>query len=291
MILPVMLGVQTVWAVFVAATTGLLAPWLPIVIAVTGLLAAAGLALNAAGRLSSVPVPAVAGLAGISLLLGPGLWSGSVLVPAYAGPRADNGFGGPPADTAAARNNFAGTNEFARRNAPGGPGTAEQGGPAEGGMNGAVGPAASQARGGFGPPVEDSGTLDSADQSLLRFTQASVKTGEPVFATDSWNTASRFIIGAGADVLPFGGFSGSAPSLSVDRFKSMVMSGQLKYVLLSEPLDASGAQSPQGFMRAASYPDAGVIREWMSQHFQLVPSAQAGMQATSGSTYLYQYKA
>jgi hypothetical protein len=133
MILPVMLGVQTVWAVFVAATTGLLAPWLPIVIAVTGLLAAAGLALNAAGRLSSVPVPAVAGLAGISLLLGPGLWSGSVLVPAYAGPRADNGFGGPPADTAAARNNFAGTNEFAGRNAPGGPGTA--GGASENGKN------------------------------------------------------------------------------------------------------------------------------------------------------------
>jgi hypothetical protein len=70
----------------------------------------------------------------------------------------------------------------------------------------------------------------------------------------------------------------------------MATSGQLKYVLLSEPLDTSAGQGPQGFMRAANYPDVAAIREWMSQHFQLVPSTRYGVQATSGTSLLYQYK-
>jgi hypothetical protein len=44
-------------------------------------------------------------------------------------------------------------------------------------------------------------------------------------------------------------------------------------------------------MRAASYPDTEAIRQWMSQHFQLVPPSQyGGNEASSGNSYLYQYK-
>lgn len=72
---------------------------------------------------------------------------------------------------------------------------------------------------------------------------------------------------------------------------SMVTSGQLKYVLLTESLDTSARQSPQGFMRAASYPDVEAIREWMSQRFRLVPPSQyAGNLAPSGNSYLYEYQ-
>lgn len=284
LILPTLLGLQTVWAVFVAATTGLLEPWLPLAIAATGLLAVGALASTFSRRIPSLPVPAVAGLAGVSLLLGPALWSGSVLVPgyagsamdAYAGPRADNGFGALAAAGAPA----------------GGPGTGNGMPEAFPGRNGRgqamgnVGPGG--AAGGFG---EGSTTLGASDEALLHLTQANVKAGAPLFATDSWNTASRFIMAAGADVLPFGGFSGSSPSLTLDRFTSLVTSGQLKYVLLSESLDTSQTQTAQGFMRAASYADVAAIREWMSQHFQLVPASQyAGDPASSANAYLYEYK-
>jgi 4-amino-4-deoxy-L-arabinose transferase-like glycosyltransferase len=288
LILPTLLGLQTVWAVVVAATTGLLEPWLPLAIAATALLAVGALASKSSRRIPSLPVPAVAGLAGVSLLLGPALWSGSVLVPgyagsamdAYAGPRANNGFGalaaaGAPAGAPVGRPGMG--NDMPER-LPGRKGRGQA-------MDN-VGPGG--AAGGFG---EGSTTLDASDEALLHLTQMNVEAGAPPFATDSWNTASKFIMAAGADVLPFGGFSGSSPSLTLDQFTSMVTSGQLKFVLLSESLDTSETQTPQGFMRAASYPDVNAIREWMSQHFQLVPPLQyAGNSASSANAYLYQYK-
>lgn len=310
LILPALLGVQTVWAVFVAATTGLLEPWLPLVIAVTGLLAVGALASKFPGRIPSLPVPAVAGLAGVSLLLGPLLWSGSVLVPgyagsamdAYAGPRADGGFGGfTHAGGAGGRPAMAGQGAATSRNgsadhnaSASGPGNAHaakgndvpHGFGAPNGASPATGNAGRTKAAGF---AEGPATLDASDLALLHLTETTVKAGAPVFATDSWNTASKFIMAAGADVLPFGGFSGTAPSLTLDRFTSMVTSGQLKYVLLSESLDTSAAPTPQGFMRAASYPDVKAIHDWMNQHFQLVPPTQyAGNQASTA--YLYQYK-
>lgn len=310
-LLPVLLGVQAMWATFVAATTGLLTPWLPFAIAVTGVLAVGALVGKSSGRIPSVPVPAVAGLAGVSLLLGPALWSGSVLVPAYAGsamdayagPRADGGFGGFEASGAAgARAGTAGRNATTRNSFAGQDPSGVDAGDAQhtdgnavpGGFEGGnvMGqPGGNSGRGSAGGFGEGSTTLDSSDQALLRLTQANVKAGAPVFATDSWNTASKFIMAAGAKVLPFGGFSGSAPSLTLDRFTSMVTSGELKYVLLSEPLGSSAASASQGFMRSASYADVEAIREWTNQHFQLVPASQyGGNQASSGSAYLYQYK-
>jgi 4-amino-4-deoxy-L-arabinose transferase-like glycosyltransferase len=281
LILPSLVGVQSAWAVFVAATTGLLAPWLPLAIAVTGLFAVGALVLKLYGRIPSLPVPAVAGLAGVSLILGPALWSGSVLIPgdagsamdAYAGPRAGGGFGGAAGAEDAQGIKRRGTSQgFEARNA----------------ANQAMKSTGPGEAGGF---RQSPSTLDASDQALLDLTQPNVQAGAPVFAADSWNTASKFIMASGADVLPFGGFSGSAPSLTLNRFTSMVTSGQLKYVLLSESLDASAGQSSQGFMRAASYPDTEAIRQWMSQHFQLVPPSQyGGNEASSGNSYLYQYK-
>ncbi|MBT1004372.1 glycosyltransferase family 39 protein [Paenarthrobacter sp. DKR-5] len=293
-LLPALIAVEAGWAVFVAAATGLLEPLLPISIAAAGLLSAAGLSLAAVGRRpAALPMPAVAALAATALLLGPAFWSASVLVPGYAGSAMD-AYAGPRASGGAG---------FGMAFAGGRSGSGERDaafgriGRAPAGLSASQALPGRRAGGMPGGFQTASASLSAADQALLRFTQARVGAGEPAFATDSWNTASRFIMGSGANVLPFGGFSGTAPSLSLEKFVSMASSGQLKYVLLSSPLQgassADGGGMPQrsGFTRGAAYPDAAAIRAWIAKHFVLVPPAQYGLQgATTSGSDLYQFK-
>jgi 4-amino-4-deoxy-L-arabinose transferase-like glycosyltransferase len=54
-----------------------------------------------------------------------------------------------------------------------------------------------------------------------------------LFATDSWRTASPYVLATGQPVLPMGGFTGAAPYPTLAQFQRLVATGQLRYVLVS----------------------------------------------------------
>ncbi|MEU6662999.1 glycosyltransferase family 39 protein [Streptomyces sp. NPDC046821] len=83
-------------------------------------------------------------------------------------------------------------------------------------------------------------SLAPAERSLLTYTGAHRMGAKYLFATTSWRTASPFILYAGADVLPMGGFTGTAPSPTTAGLRHLVATGQLRYVLLGGPATQTG---------------------------------------------------
>jgi hypothetical protein len=52
-------------------------------------------------------------------------------------------------------------------------------------------------------------------------------------ATESWTSATPYILADSAPILPMGGFSGDADFPRPQQFTAMVRSGQVRYVLLA----------------------------------------------------------
>ena len=164
-----------------------------------------------------------------AMLAAPAVWTGSVLDPAYGasemgavGPPAQHMMGfqltksHPPAQAAsAAQRSVAGTGAGA------GTGTA-------------AGAHRAEAAGGFASAMRASGTLTAGQNALVAYTRAHRGRARYLFATTSWALASPYILATGAPVQPIGGFTGQAPSPTLDALKSEVGSGQLRYVLLSD---------------------------------------------------------
>ena len=141
------------------------------------------------------------GLAVAAVLIGPAAWAASVLDPKYGnsgmgtvGPQAQHGFGGHP----------------------------QQAGKQAGGAGNPMA-AAFQTR----------TTLTPAEQALLAYTRSHDDGARYVFATTSWSASSPYILATGAEVLPMGGFTGQVPAPTLDRVRSLVASGQLRFVLIA----------------------------------------------------------
>jgi 4-amino-4-deoxy-L-arabinose transferase-like glycosyltransferase len=138
--------------------------------------------------------------------------------------------------------------------------------------------------GGFGGAASG-GALTPAQQRLLAYTRAHDGSAAYVFATTSWSTASPYILATGAKVLPIGGFSGRVPSPTENRFRHLVDSGTVRYVLLGGGGRGRGAGAGRGGTGDGTA--AARITAWVEATCTKVPaSAYGGPAATAGSPAL-----
>ncbi|AEW95909.1 MULTISPECIES: ArnT family glycosyltransferase [Streptomycetaceae] len=240
--LPAAVAATTAWAVSLAARFPSFLPWLAPVVGVAGVLAVVLLVVaRPGGRVTARSRTALAGLlaAFCALLLAPGAWAVQVLTPGYHG----SGMGAV--------------------------------GPSGGGHGGGVVRAAGRGArvpwsdgrhgggGGFGGFGSGSGRLTAEQRGVLDYATAHRGSARYVLATTSWSAASPYILGAGADVLPVGGFSGRAPFPTADGFRQLVRSGQVRYVLLGGTTRGSGGP-------------AAAITSWVRAACAKVPPASYG---------------
>ncbi|MEU9448013.1 glycosyltransferase family 39 protein [Streptomyces sp. NPDC048277] len=228
-VLPGAVAATAAWSAYLAGQFPSFLPWLAPLVGVLGLAAIALLAPARPARAPSGGRLALAGLAAAlaAVLVAPGAWAVQVFDPTYR----STGMGavGP---SGTGRGHGSVTSASGRRGqvlwgdgtARAGAATAAdgRGGESRGGVGGV---------GGFGG-MDAGGELTASQRTLLRYTTAHQGSAEYVFATTGWNSASPYILATGARVLPLGGFSGRVPFPTEARFRQLVASGKLHYVLV-----------------------------------------------------------
>ncbi|RVU15021.1 mannosyltransferase [Streptomyces antnestii] len=236
--LPTAVASTAVWSALCAQRYPSFVPFLAPVALALGAAALTLLGLSRKGADRAQRRVAVLGLgAGLAaMLLPPAVWASSVLNPAYA--HSGMGAAGPvrPHHTQPAQHHVA-----EAMSAPDG----HRSGRHTGAWPGPGHPANARLTvAGAGEPK----ALDTLERSLLAYTGAHRNGARFLFATTSWRTASPFILYAGAEVLPMGGFTGMAPSPTPAGLRHLVTTGQLRYVLLGGP-DTPAAHADVAWVR------------------------------------------
>lgn len=153
------------------------------------------------------------------------------------------------------------------------------------GVMGSIGPAAPPHRhppgsrggalGSFG-----NGSLDRAQQALLRYVQRNRGGAEYLFAASDWSTAAPYILADGASVLPMGGFSGLAPVPDLPGFRRDIAAGRVRFVVVGPPRGRFGA-SATGRRRSP----AAAVTAWVRASCDHVPARVYGGGADAGALY------
>jgi 4-amino-4-deoxy-L-arabinose transferase-like glycosyltransferase len=207
-LLPAAIAAEAAWTAYLARDAGGFLPWLtPTVVvlacvAVTGTLIALWKPTNSLVKTTELRrIAAVVGV--VAMLASPFAWAASTF---------DSQYSGTAVDATA--------------------------GPAEIGITGGgSGALAQQAKKLTAEFVTQWGQVDGLQQAILDYVDAKQRGASPeyVFATDDWLTAQPYVDGAGADVLPMGGFSSEVPYPSLAQVQSLVRGGRLNYFLLDAP--------------------------------------------------------
>jgi 4-amino-4-deoxy-L-arabinose transferase-like glycosyltransferase len=95
-----------------------------------------------------------------------------------------------------------------------------------------------------GPVPHQPAELTPEQIGLLNYVKAHRDGARYVLATDSWRTASPYVLATGEPVLPMGGFSGAVPAPTLPQFQHLVATGQLHYVLLAGGFDVFSLFGP-----------------------------------------------
>jgi 4-amino-4-deoxy-L-arabinose transferase-like glycosyltransferase len=201
-LLPGAIAAEAVWTVYLAHDYGSFLPWLTPTVVVLACLALTGLAI-ARFNGTRTRLPLVAAAVGIlAMLATPFAWAASTL---------DSQYRGTALDATA--------------------------GPAEVGLTGGgKGELAQQARQLANYLVTKDAQLNTINSDLLGYVDATQSPDvKYAFATDDWLAAQPYVDGAGAHVLPMGGFSGQAGYPTLAQVQELVRGGQLKYFLLDDP--------------------------------------------------------
>ncbi len=272
-VLPGAVAATAAWSVYLAAQFPSFLPWLAPLVGVLGLAAVVLLALARSVRTPSGGRLALAGLAAAlaALLITPGAWAVQVFNPSYG----STGMGavGPSGTD---RGHGSVTSASGRRGELlWGAGTMRAGtGTKAAARSGFAGFA------GFGG-LEADGRLTAVQSQLLHYTTLHQGSAEYVFATTGWNSASPYILGAGAHVLPMGGFSGQVPFPTEAQFRQLVASGKLHYVLV-------GGDRGTGAFFGGSGPttttDTAQITTWVQASCTRVPASAYGSTETTEIT-------
>ncbi|MGE7433236.1 ArnT family glycosyltransferase [Kitasatospora sp. NPDC001175] len=269
--LPVAIASTVAWCAYLAWTYPTFLPWLAPTAIALGLLALVllGLARTGGGErfagLFGRRLALAGALTGIAaVLVAPSAWASSVLDSKYG----NSGMGtvGPVGGGHGGGNQRSATSsEFARLM------QAEQA-RFGGGQGGGFG-------GGFGGSSEH---LSAPQQALFDYLQAHRDGARYLLATTNWSSASPFILATGAEVLPMGGFSGSAPAPSPSQFQQFVDSGQLRYVLLT----GEGEMGGMGGVGGSANPATAQIQSWVRTACTVVSPGEYGATA-QGTQQLY----
>jgi hypothetical protein len=126
------------------------------------------------------------------------------------------------------------------------------------------------------------GTLTAAQRDLLDYAQEHRDGARYVLTVSNVLSATPYILDAGADVLPVGGFSGQVPFPTLTQFEQYVASGQVRYVYLTA-FGGPGGPAGQTSQTAASQ-----IEAWIPAHCSKVPASDYGgtpVSSSSGDLY------
>ncbi|MFE9450061.1 ArnT family glycosyltransferase [Streptomyces sp. NPDC006739] len=264
--LPAAVAATATWSAYLAGEFPTFLPWLAPVVAVLGFAAVVLLALARPHRAASRGRLALAGLAAAlaAVLIAPGAWAVQIFNPSYG----SSGMGavGPSGTNGGHRSVTAAGARFGQ--VPWGGGPTRGAGTNRRSMGGFGG------FGGFG----ENGTLTASQRQLLDYTTARQGSAAYVFATTSWNGASPYILGAGAHVLPLGGFSGKVPFPTETQFRRLVDSGKLQYVLLG---GGRGTGNPFG---GGTTTTSSRITQWVRSSCAPVPASAYGGSRSSGGS-------
>ncbi|WP_328497883.1 glycosyltransferase family 39 protein [Streptomyces sp. NBC_00414] len=121
-----------------------------------------------------------------------------------------------------------------------------------------------------GPPVgigdpdgPESTSLTAAQRRLLAYVEENNGDAEFTLSADSWSTAAPFIHAEGLPVLPLGGYSGTARSVTLAEYKRMVAEGRLRFALLSGLGPATGEPRPDPPALGKDAPETLKINSWV----------------------------
>ncbi|WP_455568933.1 ArnT family glycosyltransferase [Streptomyces griseochromogenes] len=260
-VLPAAVAATATWSAYLAGQFPSFLPWLAPAVAVLGLAAVALLVLSRPGRPAHGGRLALAGLAAslAAVLIAPSAWAVQIFNPSYG----SSGMGavGPSRTDRGHRSVTSAALRIGRT--PWGGSTARGNG------------ASRRSMGGFGG-FSENGKLTASQRKLLHYTTARQGSAAYVFATTSWNGASPYILGAGAHVLPLGGFSGKVPFPSETQFRQLVNSGRLQYVLL-------GGGRGMSSLFGGGTTTSTQIANWVRSTCTRVPASAYGGSDSSGA--------
>ncbi|MET7477819.1 glycosyltransferase family 39 protein [Streptomyces sp. NPDC005648] len=288
--LPAAVAATAVWDVRLAGEFPSFLPWLAPAVGVLGAVAVVLLALARPGGRARVPSGRRFALAGpaaalAAVLIAPGAWAAQVFSPDYrdtgmgaVGPSATNGGRAAFAAAGASRSSSPFTSAGGRTGRPRwGGGAGRDGSRAgAGGFGGFGGVRGTGGAGGFGGIGSDGG-LTTVQRKLLAYTTAHQGSASYTFATTGWNSASPFILAAGAHVLPLGGFSGRVPFPTEPQFRQLVDTGRLRYVLVGGGRGRGGFRSGgAGGGTGSGTTTTARITRWVESACTRVPASAYG---------------
>ena len=254
-LLPAAIAAEAAWTAYLAHSYSSFLPWLtPTVIALAGvafILLLAGLAKPVNSRMKAT----AAAIGVLAMLATPFVWAASTLNSQYRGTALD-----------------------------------ATAGPVEVGLTGGgKSVVAQQAKQLANYLVTKDGQLNLVNEAVLDYVDATESPDvKYVFATDDWLSAQPYIDGAGAHVLPMGGFSGQAPDPTLARVQQLVRDGQLKYFLLDSPDTFSASFF---FGAAGGGPTLRGVDAWVRATCAAVPSTIYHVPAADAAQILYRCSA
>lgn len=309
--LPLALALSDAWVIFIVAGYPTYRDWLIPVLVVLGIASLASLAAAslrpALGR-RALLAGAVAGV--LAAVVAPGAWASSVIT--ASGGQAMSAMGNVgPAATGGGYAGFAGPGRAAGAAEPGGYGGFGGGGAAGGGYGGRSSASRSGfsgrlggrgddfgargrdtqgggAAGGFGATMQGGGSaLTTQERDLLDYAETHDDGARFVLTVTSWSTASPYILNTGADVLPMGGFTGSAAFPTLAQFQQFVKLGQVRFVLLPAETGSGNTSGLGGFAAmfgggARTGTTVSTIESWVRADCSSVPASSYGGSATGG---------
>ncbi|WP_432574312.1 glycosyltransferase family 39 protein [Kineococcus sp. SYSU DK005] len=195
------------WAFVLLGRTPGFVPWLRWVVAVLALAAAAGLLLRRPARLVAASLAAAVALS----LAGPAAYAAETVTTPHTG---SIPLAGP-----------------ATAGGAGLPGGGARGGSGRGAFPGGAAPGAAPGAaqgGGFGGGGGGGG--EQVGEELVALLRAAGTTWSA--ATTSTSSSAGYALASGTDVVGIGGFSGSDPAPTLERFQQLVADGQVRYFLV-----------------------------------------------------------
>jgi 4-amino-4-deoxy-L-arabinose transferase-like glycosyltransferase len=226
-LLPATVAAEVAWAVYLSGRYPAFLPWLRWIVLA---LAVLGIGALLGARRARIPLASAGLAAGVAAMLAyPAAWSLSTLDSRYTGTVLETAAGPAGQVDSAARPAWLPPNAL-----------------------------------GAGAP---DGTLTAAQRHLMDFVTAHRDGARYLFATDSWNAASPYVLATGAAVLPMGGFTGQVPAPTLNEFRHLVDTGQLRYVLLS----SNGFSILRLLGGAPDGTETAAITGWVRAHCQPVP--------------------
>ena len=238
-------------------------PWVQVAIAI-----AAGLAIYFADALSWRRTWWVAVIAGAAMILTPAAWSIDTInrsssINPMAGP--DTGFGGVGGGMGAkgGPDGKDGKDGMSGKDGMGGPGKGQmpQGPPP--GMTAGTMPQGGAAPSGMGAP---GGIGNTANSALVTYLQANRGSATYLFAVFGAQAAAPYITSTGESVLPIGGFDGSDPVPTLEKFTALISDGALRFVQVDGDSKKGGPSSGAAGSEAVSTQ----IQTWVKANCSLV---------------------